>query len=181
MKNLIKALRSKILTYNVANFLVSIILFYDQRAFVILATKVKKLHLFFSLGFSTWLVQYLVTLRGLPVWVINLIVSIIAAIMTEVVSNTATANVLLPILWEMSLTICQNPTYLGNNVTDKMFLLALGWCGAPPPQLRPVQLPVLRGIVLALPGAELSKIPHGSHATGDDIVLEFCTCETLML
>ena len=123
VKNLIKALRSKILTYNVANFLVSIILFYDQRAFVILATKVKKLHLFFSLGFSTWLVQYLVTLRGLPVWVINLIVSIIAAIMTEVVSNTATANVLLPILWEMSLTICQNPTYLGNNVTDKMFLL----------------------------------------------------------
>jgi di/tricarboxylate transporter len=64
-------------------------------------------------GFSTWLVQYLITLRGLPVWVINLIVSIIAATMTEVVSNTATANVLLPILLEMSLTLCQNPTYLG--------------------------------------------------------------------
>jgi di/tricarboxylate transporter len=67
----------------------------------------------FNSGFSTWLVQYLITLRGLPVWVINLIVSIIAATMTEVVSNTATANVLLPILLEMSLTLCQNPTYLG--------------------------------------------------------------------
>jgi sodium-dependent dicarboxylate transporter 2/3/5 len=66
-------------------------------------------------GFSTWLVQYLIALRGLPVWVINLIVSIIAATMTEVVSNTATANVLLPILWEMSLTLCQNPTYLGES------------------------------------------------------------------
>jgi hypothetical protein len=32
---------------------------------------------------------------------------------TEVVSNTATANILLPILKQMSLTLCQNPTYLG--------------------------------------------------------------------
>jgi len=67
----------------------------------------------FLSGFSTWLVQYLVALRGLPVWVINLIVSIITATTTEVVSNTATANVLLPILMEMSLTLCQNPTYFG--------------------------------------------------------------------
>ena len=67
-------------------------------------------------GFSTWLVKYLIALRGLPVWVINLIVSIIAATMTEVVSNTATANVLLPILVEMSLTLCQNPTYLGKQI-----------------------------------------------------------------
>ena len=29
-----------------------------------------------------------------------------------VASNTATANVLLPILADMSLTICQNPIYL---------------------------------------------------------------------
>ena len=67
-------------------------------------------------GFSTWLVKYLIALRGLPVWVINLIVSIIAATLTEVVSNTATANVLLPILVEMSLTLCQNPTYLGKQI-----------------------------------------------------------------
>ena len=31
-------------------------------------------------------------------------------------SNTATANVLLPILADMSLTICQNPIYLVRSV-----------------------------------------------------------------
>jgi len=65
-------------------------------------------------GFSTWLVQYLVHLRRFPVWLINLIVSLFTATITEVVSNTAAANILLPILKEMSITLCANPTYLGN-------------------------------------------------------------------
>ncbi len=64
-------------------------------------------------GFSAWLVQYLVYLKGLPIWTINLIVSTLTATMTEVVSNTATANILLPILKEMSLTLCYNPVYMG--------------------------------------------------------------------
>jgi len=32
--------------------------------------------------------------------------------LTQVASNTATANVLLPILADLSMTICQNPLYL---------------------------------------------------------------------
>jgi hypothetical protein len=62
---------------------------------------------------STWLVERLIYLRDLPVWAINLIISMLTTTVTEVVSNTATANILLPILKEMSLTLCQNPTYLG--------------------------------------------------------------------
>ena len=58
--------------------------------------------------------QYLVYLKGLPIWAINLIVSALTATMTEVVSNTATANIVLPILKEMSLTLCYNPVYMGN-------------------------------------------------------------------
>jgi len=45
--------------------------------------------------------------------------------MTEVVSNTATANVLLPILLEMSLTLCVNPTYLGKNYTTIDLLISI--------------------------------------------------------
>jgi len=33
-------------------------------------------------------------------------------VLTQVASNTATANVLLPILADLSMTICQNPLYL---------------------------------------------------------------------
>ncbi len=43
-----------------------------------------------------------------------MIVSLFTATITEVVSNTAAANILLPILKEMSITLCANPTYLGN-------------------------------------------------------------------
>jgi di/tricarboxylate transporter len=55
-----------------------------------------------------------VYLRRFPVWLINMIVSLFTATITEVVSNTAAANILLPILKEMSITLCANPTYLGN-------------------------------------------------------------------
>ncbi len=60
------------------------------------------------------MIQYLVHLKQLPLWVISLIVSTVTASITEVVSNTATANILLPILKEMSLTLCTNPVYFGN-------------------------------------------------------------------
>ena len=75
------------------------------------------------LGFSAWLVQYLVYLKGLPIWTINLIVSTLTATMTEVVSNTATANILLPILKEMSLTLCYNPVYMGELILGGTLLL----------------------------------------------------------
>ena len=51
-------------------------------------------------------------LSGLPPWAINLIICIVTAGLTQVASNTATANVLLPILADMALTICVNPIYL---------------------------------------------------------------------
>jgi len=69
-------------------------------------------------GLSTWLVNRLVSLRELPVWAINFIISVTTTTVTEVVSNTATANILLPILKEMSLTLCQNPTYLGQDTQE---------------------------------------------------------------
>jgi hypothetical protein len=61
-------------------------------------------------------------LRRFDVWIINLIVSVFTATITEVVSNTAAANILLPILKEMSITLCTNPTYLGSLVTKKLVL-----------------------------------------------------------
>ncbi len=67
----------------------------------------------------------LIYLRDLPVWVINLIISMLTTTVTEVVSNTATANILLPILKEMSLTLCQNPTYLGKIIV--LFVLCSTW------------------------------------------------------
>ena len=78
---------------------------------------------YFFAGFSAWLVQYLVYLKELPIWAINLIVSTLTATMTEVVSNTATANILLPILKEMSLTLCYNPVYMGETETLGTFEL----------------------------------------------------------
>ena len=73
---------------------------------------------FQSAGLSTWLVERLINLKELPVWAINLIISLLTTTVTEVVSNTATANILLPILKQMSLTLCQNPTYLGRKIRD---------------------------------------------------------------
>jgi len=63
-------------------------------------------------GLSAWLVQRLLVLVGLPAWLICVIVCVSTAALTQVASNTATANVLLPILADLSLTICQNPLYL---------------------------------------------------------------------
>jgi len=63
-------------------------------------------------GLSTWIVQKMLVLVGLPAWLICVIVCVSTAALTQVASNTATANVLLPILADLSLTICQNPLYL---------------------------------------------------------------------
>ena len=64
-------------------------------------------------GLSHWISEKMEGLNELPTWIINLIVSILAAIITEFVSNTATANIIVPILKDLSILICLNPTYLG--------------------------------------------------------------------
>merc|ERR1712062_693809 len=63
-------------------------------------------------GLSKWLVAKCMVLVGLPAWLINTIVCVLTVVLTQVASNTATANVLLPILADLSMTICQNPLYL---------------------------------------------------------------------
>eukprot|EP00093_Oithona_nana_P005229 05229.XXX_19647_17798_1 [CDS] Oithona nana genome sequencing. len=63
-------------------------------------------------GLSDWIAEKMEGLSQLNPWQINLIISILAAIITEFVSNTATANIFVPILRNLSITLCLNPTYL---------------------------------------------------------------------
>ncbi|XP_046440695.1 solute carrier family 13 member 5-like isoform X7 [Daphnia pulex] len=63
-------------------------------------------------GLSKWLVDQLGGLSSLPPFVVMLIICIMTATITEVASNTATANILLPILSEMAVTVKVNPLYL---------------------------------------------------------------------
>jgi len=65
-----------------------------------------------QLIFHFRLVARCMILTDLPPWLINTIICVLTAATTQVASNTATANVLLPILADLSLTICQNPLYL---------------------------------------------------------------------
>ena len=64
-------------------------------------------------GLSDWIAEKMEGLSQLNPWQINLIISILAAIITEFVSNTATANIIVPILRNLSISLCLNPTYLG--------------------------------------------------------------------
>ena len=59
-----------------------------------------------------WIASRMMILSILPPWAINLTICALTAVLTQVASNTATANVLLPILAEMAITICVNPIYL---------------------------------------------------------------------
>jgi sodium-dependent dicarboxylate transporter 2/3/5 len=56
-------------------------------------------------GLSDWIGQQLMVLKVLPPFVIMLIICIITATITEIASNTATANILLPILADTVLSI----------------------------------------------------------------------------
>merc|ERR1712156_1000968 len=49
-------------------------------------------------GLSQWMAEQLRDLNQFEPWQLNLMISIVAAIVTEFVSNTATANILVPIL-----------------------------------------------------------------------------------
>jgi len=63
-------------------------------------------------GLSLWLGQRLTQLEVLPPFAIMLIICIMTASITEVASNTATANILLPILAEMAEIMEINPLSL---------------------------------------------------------------------
>ncbi|XP_065579905.1 Na(+)/citrate cotransporter-like isoform X4 [Artemia franciscana] len=63
-------------------------------------------------GLSDWLGIQLEGLKVLPQFAILVIVCVMTAIVTEVASNTATANILLPVLAKMSEQIGVNPLYL---------------------------------------------------------------------
>ena len=63
-------------------------------------------------GLSDWMVHRLTALKGLPIAVVNLCMSLLTASITEFMSNTATASVLLPILQDLSVSLCENPVYL---------------------------------------------------------------------
>ena len=63
-------------------------------------------------GLSNWMGSQLSALNALPHFAILIIVCLITTWTTEVVSNTATANIVLPILAQMAETIKVNPLYL---------------------------------------------------------------------
>ncbi|XP_065337295.1 Na(+)/citrate cotransporter [Cloeon dipterum] len=63
-------------------------------------------------GLSSWIGQQLVGLSILPLWLVVTIICLIATFATEVSSNTAIANILLPVLAEMSKVVRQHPLYL---------------------------------------------------------------------
>jgi len=63
-------------------------------------------------GLSTYLSAQLRGLESLGRWQVNLIISAIVTFVTEVASNTATANIVVPILNEISVSVCYNPIYM---------------------------------------------------------------------
>lgn len=63
-------------------------------------------------GLSPWIGDQLTSLENLPSPVILLIVMVVTACVTEVCSNVATANIILPILLKLSQTINIHPLYI---------------------------------------------------------------------
>jgi len=65
-------------------------------------------------GLSTLMVVQLnrINLESLPLWLVTFIICFVTVTITNIASNTATANVLVPILAKMAVTMCINPIYL---------------------------------------------------------------------
>ncbi len=61
---------------------------------------------------SALLGSYLGQLEGLPTWLVVLIGSVVAALLTQIASNTASAGILLPILRDLALELRVNPLFL---------------------------------------------------------------------
>jgi len=65
-----------------------------------------------SSGLNLYLVKQLDALKSLPLLVVSFIIALATTTVTEVASNTATANILVPILAQMSVSLGSNPLYL---------------------------------------------------------------------
>ena len=64
-------------------------------------------------GFSTWVAKILADLVGdLEKWAIVLVVTIVAALFTEICSNTAAASLFIPILGALAKELCLHPLSL---------------------------------------------------------------------
>ena len=64
-------------------------------------------------GLNEWAVDNAKSLKDyFQVWEINLLVCLLTSTVTEFVSNTATANIALPMLVDISASLCANPVYL---------------------------------------------------------------------
>eukprot|EP00088_Acartia_fossae_P022939 TRINITY_DN2401_c0_g3_i1.p1 TRINITY_DN2401_c0_g3~~TRINITY_DN2401_c0_g3_i1.p1 ORF type:complete len:577 (-),score=57.96 TRINITY_DN2401_c0_g3_i1:45-1775(-) len=63
-------------------------------------------------GLSDYIADRLVGLDSLGDWQLNLLITFITTFITEIASNTATANILVPILIQISIGMGLNPIYL---------------------------------------------------------------------
>ncbi|VDI49083.1 solute carrier family 13 (sodium-dependent dicarboxylate transporter), member 2/3/5 [Mytilus galloprovincialis] len=63
-------------------------------------------------GLSLWLGAQLSVFRDVPVWIMIFIICLIVSLATEVISNTATCTIVLPVLANMAAGIHLHPTYL---------------------------------------------------------------------
>ena len=62
-------------------------------------------------GLSDWVGQQLSVLDSLPQGAVVLIICVLTAAVTEITSNVATANILMPVLAELSASTGTNPLY----------------------------------------------------------------------
>jgi len=63
-------------------------------------------------GLSKWIGSGLSSLSNFAPWTILTIVCLVTSIVTEICSNAATANVLLPVLGDLAVSLRLNPLYL---------------------------------------------------------------------
>jgi len=63
-------------------------------------------------GLSTWIAQQLHALAGVPNWFIVLVIATLLTFLTELTSNTATTQIVLPILGSLALALSVNPLLL---------------------------------------------------------------------
>ena len=67
-----------------------------------------------SSGLSNLMIEYIqmTNMESLPLGVLSFVICLLTVTITNIASNTATANVLVPILSQMAVTMCINPIYL---------------------------------------------------------------------
>ena len=63
-------------------------------------------------GLSTYIGHQLIALKDIPIRGVAAIIGVAVTFVTEVASNTATANIVVPILSDISKDLCKHPLYL---------------------------------------------------------------------